>query len=721
MNLLDNLNEMQKKAVTTTDGPLLILAGAGSGKTTVLVSRLAYILSEKNVSPYRILAITFTNKAANEMKERIRAKIGDIAEHMWIGTFHSVCVRILRSNIAYIGYRSDFLIYDTNDSKLVIKECLKELNADDKEYTVRAVMSEISNAKDSLQPPEIYKQLHAADIKKRKIGEIYELYQKKLKKNNALDFDDLINKTIQVLSEIPDVLEEYREKFKYIMVDEYQDTNNAQYMLISLLAGKYKNLCVVGDDDQSIYKFRGANIQNILGFEMQYPQAETIRLEQNYRSTQNILDAANAVIANNCGRKGKNLWTDKGLGEKIKRFTAQNEHEEGRYIAEKVAEHVSGGGHYGDCAVLYRLNAQSRIIEEMLMRSGIPYRVLGGLRFYDRKEIKDMVAYLRIIYNPSDDVCVKRVINEPKRGIGAVTVDKAQKIANDRGISLYEVLKNAAEYDEIKRSAAKIDVFVKIMDELCKASEKVSLSELLTMTMDITGYKAMVDMISERDGTSKSENLLELLSAIKQYEEDSDGTLADFLENIALVSDTDNYDKDEDSVVLMTVHSAKGLEFPIVFLPGLEEGLFPGEKSIGEEEELEEERRLCYVAITRAKERLFIINSQERMVFGKTMPRPVSRFVKEIPGKCLEYEAEPQINRRANQIDENPQKWRDTTLSKGKNKFNVGDRVLHRKFGEGTVTGCERFGDDYKLDVVFDSCGKKLLMSNFAKLEKIEN
>ena len=726
MDLLENLNEMQKKAVTETEGPLLILAGAGSGKTTVLVSRLAYILSEKNVSPYRILAITFTNKAANEMKERIQAKIGAVAENMWIGTFHSVCARILRSNISYIGYRNDFLIYDTNDSKFVIKECMKELNISDKTFPVRDVMSEISRAKDSVQSPEAYMTIHASDFRKKPIALIYELYQKKLKKNNALDFDDLINKTIEVLNEFPDILEEYREKFKYIMVDEYQDTNNAQYLLISLLAGKYKNLCVVGDDDQSIYKFRGANIQNILGFEMQYPEAQTIRLEQNYRSTQNILDAANAVISNNIGRKGKNLWTSSGKGDKIHRYTAINEHDEGRYIAEKIDEYVLSGGKFSDCAVLYRLNAQSRVIEEMLMRNSIPYRVLGGLRFYDRKEIKDMIAYLRVIYNSADDVCVRRIINEPKRGIGAVTVEKAQKIANERNMWLYDVLKRADEFAELKRSAAKIASFTQVIDELAELSKKVSLAELVTAVMDRTGYKAMVDAISERDGTSKSENLLELVSAMKEYEEQNGGTLASFLEDIALISDTDNYDSDEDTVVLMTVHSAKGLEFPVVFLPGLEEGIFPGERSFNEPEDLEEERRLCYVAITRAKNMLYIINSEERMVFGKTMSRPVSRFIKEIPKECIDekknnslYAFERRVQRAVTKNSVTDNGWRNTSIKKG-NKFLPGDRVVHNKFGEGSVISSERFGDDYKLEVIFDDYGKKLLMSNFAKLEKVE-
>jgi len=729
MNLLDNLNDMQKKAVTTTEGPVLVLAGAGSGKTTVLVSRLAYILSVRNVSPYRTLAITFTNKAANEMKARIKAKIGDIAEHMWIGTFHSVCVRILRSTIELLGYGRDFLIYDTNDTKLIVKECLNELNLSDKNFPVRDVMSAISRAKDDMLTPEVYTEINKNNYRNVIIGRIYGLYQQKLKKNNAVDFDDIIIKTIQVLSENPGVLEEYQNRFEYVMVDEYQDTNNAQYMLISLLCGKYKNICVVGDDDQSIYKFRGANIRNILDFELQYPEAVVIRLEQNYRSTKHILDAANAVIENNKGRKGKNLWTAYEGGDKITVHVATNEHDEGLYIAKQIAKHRESGGNYGDCAILYRINAESRVIEEMLMREQIPYRVLAGLRFYDRKEIKDVIAYLRVIYNSADDVSLKRIINEPKRGIGGTTVEKAQKIADENGVSLYQIMKDAEQYEEIKRARNNIKGFIEIMERLISLKDKVSLSELLSITISETGYSAMIESIAEADGTSKYENLKELVSVVKEYEAaDEHASLGDFLENVALVSDVDNYDEEEDSVVLMTIHSAKGLEFPTVFLPGMENGLFPGMKSLSYEEEIEEERRLCYVAITRAKRKLYITRAESRMIFGKTGYQPPSIFLKEIPDDCIETTESPgavmkqifrSIGFQAN-VDYTSE-WRKTEIkSPAGMKFNKGERVLHHKFGKGTVLSSEKFGDDYKLEILFDTCGKKLMMANFAKLQKTE-
>ena len=728
MDLLSNLNDMQKKAVLTTEGPVLILAGAGSGKTTVLVSRLAYILSEKNASPYSILAITFTNKAANEMKERIRAKIGDVADQMWIGTFHSMCVRILRSNIELLGYNKDFIIYDSSDTKLLYKECYKDLNIDDKKFPPKMVSYEISKAKDDVINPEVYRKVNGNDFRLKTIADIYALYQQKLKKNNAVDFDDLIMLTIQLFLENKTVLQKYQDKFKYIMVDEYQDTNNAQYMLISLLSEKYRNLCVVGDDDQSIYKFRGANIKNILDYETQFPDAVTIKLEQNYRSTENILNAANAVIANNKGRKGKRLWTDLGEGEKITHFVASNEHEEARYIANQVSEHIKNGGKYSDCAVLYRINAQSRVLEEQFLQMNIPYRILAGLRFYDRKEIKDMIAYLRIVYNHGDDISVRRVVNEPKRGIGAATVEKAMKIAEESDLSLYDVLENAENFLEIKRSAKNIKVFTDIIDRISSMKNTVRLSELTEIIMNETGYASAVQAISDKEGTSRYENLSEFVSVIKEYETilSNEASLGDFLERVSLVSDTDNYNEDDDSVVFMTIHSAKGLEFPIVFLPGLENGIFPGAMSLGDREGIEEERRLCYVAITRAKRKLYITNSTSRMLFGKTVFQPISIFVKEIPSDCMTEEKSVKShvygalkNFGFFENKREPYNWRKAEVKRTGTRFAAGDRVSHPKFGEGNVISAQPFGDDYKVEVIFDKYGKKMLMSNFAKLEKI--
>ncbi len=729
MSKFGNLNDMQLEAVKTTEGPVLILAGAGSGKTTVLVNRLAYLMSEHNVNPYRILAITFTNKAASEMKERIIAKIGPVADNMWIGTFHSMCVRILRADIEKLGYDRDFVIYDTSDTKTLVKECMNELDINEKTFPVRMLMSTISRAKDDVMSPEVFKKVYKNDFRMSIIASVYELYQRKLKKNNALDFDDLIIKTIQLLSESDQIREKYQEKFQYIMVDEYQDTNNAQYMLVSILAGKYRNLCVVGDDDQSIYKFRGANIRNILDFEMEFPDAVTIKLEQNYRSTSNILDAANAVIANNTERKGKNLWTSKGCGEKILIHTAGSEHDEGDYIAKTVKKHVQDGGKYSDLAVLYRINAQSRVIEEMLVRHNIPYRVLAGHRFYDRKEIKDIIAYLRVIYNPNDDVSLRRIVNEPKRGIGDTTIEKAQRIADEKNIPLFKVLTTAQSYPELKRASSNIKLFIDIINGLISDKDKLTLSELVERTLGDTGYMVMVKASGDAESKSRAENLEELLSVVKEYENtpEEDGTLASFIEKVALVSDTDNYDKDQDAVVLMTVHSAKGLEFPIVFLPGMENGLFPGSMTIGDTEEMEEERRLCYVAITRAKECLHIIRAEQRMIFGKTVHQPQSVFVDEIPdnlckqstsltakvayfGEKLGFERDVKAEKY----------WRKTEMKRSGVKFAVGDRVSHQKFGYGTVLSCQAFGDDYKVEVLFDDFGKKILMSNFAKLQKAD-
>ena len=727
MSTFQNLNEMQQLAVKTTEGPVLILAGAGSGKTTVLVNRLSYIMGEMKISPYRILAITFTNKAANEMKSRIVAQIGDVGNQMWIGTFHSMCVRLLRSNIELLGYKSDFIIYDSADSKSVIKECMEELQINEKSFSARSLMNEISRAKDDVITPEIFEKLYKNDFRMNIIASVYRLYQQKLKKNNALDFDDLIVKTIQLLSENKDIREKYQEKFQYIMVDEYQDTNNAQYMLISLLAGKYRNLCVVGDDDQSIYKFRGANIRNILDFEVEFPEVKTIKLEQNYRSTSNILNAANAVIANNNERKGKNLWTDRGDGDKITLYTAANEHEEGEYIAKNIERMANSDVPYSDFAVLYRINAQSRVIEEMLMRRGIPYHIHGGHRFYDHKEIKDIIAYLRLIYNPADDVSLRRIINEPKRGIGKTTVDKAQKIADTNNIPLFRVFCDIEKYSELKRASSNVKVFTDIIKKLINDKDSISLFDLTNRVMSDTGYSVMIKSSNEHEAKTRGENLDELLSVVKEFEmsEDEDHSLGSFLEKIALVSETDSSAENTDTVALMTIHSAKGLEFPVVFLAGMENGLFPGTSSIGNKEEIEEERRLCYVAITRAKNKLHLITADQRMIFGKTVHQERSMFIDEIPSEF--YEEKTGISTHLNKLFRSTgfeknitleRDWRKTEYKRGEQKFNVGDRVSHPKFGLGVVKSSEAFGDDYKVEVLFDDFGKKILMSNFAKLEK---
>lgn len=724
MNYLEGLNDKQKEAVMATEGPVLVLAGAGSGKTTVLVNRLSYIIAEKKVSPYNILAITFTNKAANEMLQRIKAKIGDVADNMWISTFHSMCVRILRTCIDKLGYSSSFVIYDSADQKALVKECMKELEIDEKSLDVKSVISQISKAKNDLLSPEAYENTALSDYRLRRIARIYKLYQSRLKKNNALDFDDLILKTIEIFSQNPDVLASFQQKFKYIMVDEYQDTNTAQFTLVSLLSQGYRNLCVVGDDDQSIYKFRGANIQNILGFESIFPDAVTIKLEQNYRSTQNILNAANAVIANNKGRKGKKLWTKNEEGDKITYFIADTEHSEADFIAESIIKSVQSGKKYSDNAVLYRMNAQSRVIEEKLIRDGIPYRVLAGLRFYDRKEVKDMIAYLRVIHNPSDDVSLSRIINEPRRGIGNTTVDKAQKLAIQNDTSLFDIISHATEHKELQRAEKKLLEFSELINSLREASKTLKLSDLLDRIMGDTGYLVILKALSEVDGPSRVENLNELKSVVLEYEEDdsNDTSLAGFLERISLVSDVDKYDPDEDAVVLMTIHSAKGLEFPIVYLPGLENGIFPGQMTL-EEEDLEEERRLCYVAITRAREKLIITRAERRMLFGKTLYQPESRFITEIPSTYLDIKNSiPAVfTQGAKTLGFFSQ--RKPIVQKPVvpecESFYCGDRIAHPKFGPGTVMSSEQFGRDFKLEVIFDSGEKKMLMAAFAKLQKI--
>ena len=724
-NMLDKLNERQKEAVLTTEGPVLVLAGAGSGKTTVLVNRIAYMISEKHIRPWNILAITFTNKAAREMKDRIERLLGDTAKDMWIGTFHSVCVRILRSCIDLLGYSRDFVIYDTADTKTVMKECLRELDIDEKSFPVRNVLSIISNAKNDLMDAATFENVYKSDYRMSIIAKIYYRYQTKLRKNNAVDFDDIILNTVKILSENPDVLSKYQDKFRYILVDEYQDTNNSQYLLINLLAQANRNLCVVGDDDQSIYKFRGANIGNILNFEDDYSDVQKITLDQNYRSTQNILDAANSVISNNKGRMGKSLWTSNGDGNKVFVYTGTNEYDEARYIARQIKKHFDEQGSFSDCAILYRTNAQSRVIEEMLMRESVPYKVLSGLRFYDRKEIKDIIAYLRVVYNPNDDVSLARIINEPKRKIGNATLEKARNIAREKETSLYDVISHADDYPEFKTAIKKLLGFSEIIQSLIKLKDTVTIEDLTGRILNDTGYMPALVMEDTTESKTRIENLGEFISVITEFEknEETGNTLGEFLENISLVSDIDGYDENEDSAVLMTIHSAKGLEFPIVFLSGLEEGLFPGMRSMESDDDIEEERRLCYVAITRAKEQLYITKTISRTIHGKTMPTTASRFFKEIPVEYLEDKTtlQPKVAKVMQDLGVRnaaaPKKevymtkgFGSSVKSSGStdySKFKAGDTVEHRTFGRGEILKATPCGNDCILEIQFESIGFK--------------
>ena len=736
-NMLDKLNERQKEAVLATEGPVLVLAGAGSGKTTVLVNRIAYMISEKHIRPWNILAITFTNKAAREMKDSIERLLGDTAKDMWIGTFHSVCVRILRSCIDLLGYSRDFVIYDTADTKTVMKECLRELDIDEKSFPVRNVLSIISNAKNDLMDAATFENVYKSDYRMSIIAKIYYRYQTKLRKNNAVDFDDIILNTVKILSENPDVLSKYQDKFQYILVDEYQDTNNSQYLLINLLAQANRNLCVVGDDDQSIYKFRGANIGNILNFEDDYSDVQKITLDQNYRSTQNILDAANSVISNNKGRMGKSLWTSNGDGNKVFVYTGTNEYDEARYIARQIKKHFDEQGSFSDCAILYRTNAQSRVIEEMLMRESVPYKVLSGLRFYDRKEIKDIIAYLRVVYNPNDDVSLARIINEPKRKIGNATLEKARNIAREKETSLYDVISHADDYPEFKTAIKKLLGFSEIIKSLIKLKDTVTIEDLTGRILNDTGYMPALVMEDTTESKTRIENLGEFISVITEFEknEETGNTLGEFLENISLVSDIDGYDENEDSAVLMTIHSAKGLEFPIVFLSGLEEGLFPGMRSMESDDDIEEERRLCYVAITRAKEQLYITKTISRTIHGKTMPTTASRFFKEIPVEYLEDKTtlQPKVAKVMQDLGVRnasaPKKevymtkgFGSSVKSSGStdySKFKAGDTVEHRTFGRGEILKATPCGNDCILEIQFESIGFKRLMAAFAKVKKI--
>ena len=756
MSIYDTLNEQQKQGVFTTEGPVLLLAGAGSGKTRVLTHRIAYLIEEMGINPYQIMAITFTNKAAGEMKERVESLVG-FADSAWITTFHSTCVRILRRYIDRIGYDTNFVIYDADDQKSVIRDICKRLNVDTKVLKERTVLSAISSAKDELISPNEYSLSAAGDYHKQKIAALYQEYQQTLKKNNAVDFDDLIMKTVELFKDCPDVLQSYQNRFRYIMVDEYQDTNSAQFELIRLLAGDKHNLCVVGDDDQSIYKFRGANIRNILDFEKYYPEAAVIRLEQNYRSTQNVLDAANAVIRNNIGRKEKALWTDQGAGERIHFRQFDNAYEEAEFVADDVARKKRNGSYqYKDCAVLYRTNAQARLLEERFIVEGIPYDVVGGVNFYSRKEIKDLLAYLKTIDNGRDDLSVKRIINIPKRGIGAATIAKVQDYADEKGISFYDALKQADEISTIGRSGAKLRPFVDMIKVFRSKLKVYTLTDLIKDIIETTGYVRDLEADSEEEAQTRIENIDELVSKVASYEETHDEpSLSEFLEEVALVADIDGVDEDDDRVLLMTLHSAKGLEFSQVYLTGMEDGLFPSYMSIvaDGDAEIEEERRLAYVGITRAKKELTICCAKMRMIRGETQYNAVSRFVKEIPPELLDNRMPKPAYRDDDLLQPSRTKPAAVLTKKrtaaenkpyiasagtkmgissfgslgitkggnaaGKPDYDAGDRVSHIKYGEGTVLAMEPGPRDYKVTVDFDEAGQKIMYAGFAKLKKL--
>lgn len=734
MSIYEKLNPMQQEAVYHTQGPLLILAGAGSGKTRVLTHRIAYLIDEYDVNPWNILAITFTNKAAGEMRERVDQIVGFRAEQIWVSTFHSMCVRILRRFADHLGYDRNFVIYDTDDQKHVIKEICKRLNVDTKIHKERTILSAISSAKNEMIDANTYALNSAGDFSKKKIAEAYAEYEKILYKNNAMDFDDLLVKTVEVLRNNEDVLNYYQERFKYIMVDEYQDTNTVQFRLVSLLAGKYRNLCVVGDDDQSIYKFRGANIYNILNFEKEYPDAKVIKLEQNYRSTQNILDAANSVIRNNKGRKEKRLWTSNEEGEKIFFNQYQNEYDEAFQVVDEIYRNVSmGKAKYNDFAILYRTNAQSRVLEEKFIARSIPYKVVGGINFYQRKEIKDILAYLKTIDNGKDDLSVQRIINVPKRGIGATSLSKMMEYAQARDLSLFDALDCCDDIPRLGKTADKIKGFVNMIDVFRAQSEYISLAELLTNILEETGYIKELEAEDSDQAAVRIENIDELMNKIIAYEdEEEEPTLSGFLENVALVADIDSLNESEDYVVLMTLHSAKGLEFPYVYMTGMEDGLFPSYMTIvnDDPDEIEEERRLCYVGITRAQKRLSLTYAKSRMVRGSTQYNKVSRFVREISPELFYKGRVPEKEKIDIHIQKpaSPVKKQAglSSLAYGKtfqvNKaealdYTVGDRVRHIKFGTGIVINIVDGGKDHEVTVDFEKSGIKKMFASFAKLK----
>lgn len=779
MSIYDTLNEPQKDAVFHTEGPLLILAGAGSGKTRVLTHRIAYLIEEMGVNPWNILAITFTNKAAGEMRQRVDDLVGFGSESIWVSTFHSACVRILRRYIDRLGYDNRFTIYDTDDQKTLMKEVCRKVNLDTKRFKERMLLSVISSAKNEMIMPEEFELNAGGDFAQQQIAKAYREYDAQLRANNALDFDDLLVKTVQLLDTQPDVRESYQERFRYIMVDEYQDTNTVQFKLVSLLAGKYRNLCVVGDDDQSIYKFRGANIRNILDFEKEFPDARVIKLEQNYRSTGNILNAANGVICNNKGRKDKTLWTDNGEGEKITLMQFDTAYDEAEFIAEDIRENVSEGASYNDSAILYRTNAQSRMFEEKFVAMNIPYKIVGGINFYARKEIKDILAYLKTVDNGKDDLAVRRIINVPKRGIGLTTINRIQESAAERGIGFYEALLAPEIIAGVGRSASKLDSFAALIEYFKGQSQRESLTDLLNEIIEKTGYIESLDGDTPEENEARIQNIDELVSKAAAYEEDcadrdEAATLSGFLEEVALVADIDSLDENQDYVVLMTLHSAKGLEFPRVYLAGMEDGLFPSYMTItgDDPEELEEERRLCYVGITRAEQKLTLTCARKRMVRGDVQYNKMSRFIREIPIELLEtgkrrtggdrltwnpgedeefYEtgnSDQSISRGRDTVYENAKKaFRAkpyqagafsagragkplfSSLQKGSQltaqtggtlPYGVGDRVRHVKFGEGTVLDIKEGGRDKEVTVDFDTAGVRKMFAMFAKLMKIE-
>ncbi len=726
-----NMNEMQKQAVFTTEGPLLILAGAGSGKTTVLVNRISYILKLGLCKPWEILAITFTNKAAGELKERICNAVPEGGADIWAATFHSTCARILRRYGDRLGYTSHFTVYDTDDQKKMVKDILKQLNIDEKFLPVKSVLNEISRAKDKMQSPDDMRKEAQFDSRKVQIAKAYEIYQSRLATSDAMDFDDMLLNTVKLFEKCPEILQVYQNQFKYIMVDEYQDTNKVQYKFVSMLADKYNNICVVGDDDQSIYKFRGATIENILSFENTFRGAKVIRLEQNYRSTKNILNAANEVISNNTARKGKTLWTENQEGDKIEVHTSISERDEADFIAQKILDGVSNGKSFSDFAVLYRMNAQSNVLEQTFSRSGIPHRIIGGHRFYDREEIKDMTAYLQVINNPHDDVRLRRIINKPKRSIGETTVSYAADIAAGLGESIYTVIKNASDYPTLSRASKKLEAFVALIDGLIEAynSDDYSLAEIYNLVLEHTDYENYLRAEKE-NADVRVENIEELRSNIIKFEEDyeEEASLSAFLEEISLLSDIDNYDSESDSTVMMTMHSAKGLEFPVVFIAGMEEGIFPSMATIMNPDELNEERRLAYVGITRAKEKLYLTKAQDRMLFGSTTHNKGSRFVEEIPDKLVEltgnerkFMASPSfgVGTQSSKPSYGINSFNKPKTTSTVSKYAVGDTVLHKVFGKGMVTKAEKMGNDTMLEIAFDKAGTKTLMANFSKMEKI--
>lgn len=773
-----HLNEMQMKAVLQSDGPVLILAGAGSGKTTVLVNRIAHLIRFGNVYgskhipqdfsedyikvmkdwidcsksgrkppegineiigrgvyPGCILAITFTNKAAGEMRERIERMIGETARDMWVGTFHSMCVRMLRRDIDRVGYDKNFVIFDTGDQQTLIKHCIKELNVDDKMYPPKLVLEYISRAKNELKTPEGFINSNVYDYRSKKIGELYSLYQHKLRQNNALDFDDIIMLTVELLESCPDVLEYYQHKFKYIHVDEYQDTNYAQYRFVSMLAEKSRNLCVVGDDDQSIYGWRGADIRNILEFEKEYTEAKVIKLEQNYRSTGVILEAANGVIKYNKGRKSKTLWTEKKGGEKISVYEALNEHDEAKFVAAQILKGVDEGRSFSDYAVLYRTNAQSRVIEEILMQYKVPYRIVGSLKFYDRKEVKDILAYLRLIHNPADDISLRRIINVPKRSIGDTTIEKIGNYASQRGITMMQAVMEAEKINDLSsRAISSIKKFAEIISKYMDLCENTSVYELIEGLLEDTGYLKELQQSGEVEDEARIENLQEFVSAAVEFDRaNEDKSLGAFLEEVALIADIDTVREDEHAVIIMTLHSAKGLEFPVVFMVGMEQGIFPHLQSMEDQEDMEEERRLCYVGITRAREKLYMTYTYERTLFGRTQCNAVSDFLEEIPGRCIEGKEEKdtgirQASHKRFTIDQRPVAEkivsRPPVISPKENqvlsmedKIKAGYRVKHKVWGVGTIVAAVKKQDDFEITVAFESMGIKKLSAKYAPIE----